>query len=157
MLVYFSLEVLYRRILKKKNHTNFSCSTKSNCDKNLYLLFPWVSLERAAAPTGGTAYAAGWDMLLSFHCSFCNVPSTHQYSSLMPSLISCFGSISCSMPPYSHPGAVSSPSPSSQLASSSLQKPESQPTLYILIPKSPRLTHATPTSVPGTPCSLPHQ
>jgi len=36
-----------------------------------------------------------------FRCSFCNVPS----------FISCFGSPSCSMPPYSHASAISSLSP----------------------------------------------
>lgn len=82
-------------------------------DHNAHLLFPLlcVAPERAAAPTGDTAYAAGWDVLFSFSSSFCNMLSTHQYTSFMPSFMSCFGSTSCSMTPYSHLSAISSLSP----------------------------------------------
>lgn len=99
------------------------------------------------------------EMWFSFSSSFCNMLLTHQYTSFMPSFMSCFGSTSCSMTLYSTSVVLHPQAPIFHLALSSLQKPESQPTLYILMPQNGMhqlaLTHATPTSAPGTPAPFP--
>lgn len=51
-------------------------------------------------------HASALSLLLS-----CKVPSPHQHTSLTSSFISCFGSTSCSMPPYSNSSAITSLSP----------------------------------------------
>lgn len=130
-------------------------------DHNSHLLSPFTlcSTKKSSSSHRRHSMCSRMRCVFLFPAPF--MLSTHNYTSLMPSFMSCFGSTSCSMTLYSTSVLLHPQAPIFHLALSSLQKPESQPTLYILMPQNGMhqlaLTHATPTLVPGTSCTLPHR